>query len=113
MNPNDLDGISPEEFTKLQELYLSKLPERLEKMHSAIEELRKNLSKENIQALQFLIHKMAGNAGTFGYPEVSQLCKEWDLKLAQAGKQPQPEISFEDLDRFFAALQKTFQLPSS
>lgn len=108
MCPHDLDGLPPEDLKKLQEMYLSKLPEKLEAIRLAIEAVRKQQSMETIKALQFLIHKMAGNAGTFGYAEVSRLCKEWDLKLAQESKQSQPQVSLEELDRFFLALKKQF-----
>lgn len=74
------DGYS-EEFNKIKEEYLQSIPEKLHSIEQLINGLKASPSLESVTSLRNIIHKIAGNAGSFGFPEASILCKEWDRKL--------------------------------
>lgn len=81
MSIDPSEGLTPEQIQKLREAYLKTLPERLKAMEEAINGVKKEASAESVGALRFLVHKLAGNAGSFGYMEVSRLSKELEQEL--------------------------------
>ncbi len=103
------DDLPPEVMQKLKQSYLQSLPERLEAIRKAIADLRAHIAPETISALRFLVHKMAGNAGTFGFGEVTRLCREWEAKLARPESCAQIPNLASELEAFFAKIQQEFQ----
>lgn len=75
MNESKTDRAA--KFRKLQQTYLAKLPRQFDQMS-----LQWRLSKTNrvdgdaFSALQKFAHNLAGSAGTFGYPAVSDKARE-------------------------------------
>jgi HPt (histidine-containing phosphotransfer) domain-containing protein len=76
-------GLPPEIFAKLLLKYRESLPTRLNEIQEAIAALRKEATKEHLANLRLLIHKLAGNAGTYGFNRVTELCRAWDQRLAK------------------------------
>lgn len=68
---------------QLQKEYTRTIPEKLACLEQLIQEVRRNLCAETLTALRFEIHKMAGNAGTYGYPRTGNICKQFDVVLIQ------------------------------
>lgn len=66
---------------ELLDSYNKTIPEKILGLEKLIAQLQQDFNKEHLQALQFFIHKLAGNAGLYGYMEVTTLCKTWDQKL--------------------------------
>ena len=78
--PKVPEGMDPQAFKKLFEEYRKSIPEKIKAMRDAAIKLKEKFSQEDLTALRFIVHKTAGNAGTFGYPKVSDLCKVWDSR---------------------------------
>lgn len=110
------NGLPPGEFERLVQKYRASIPSKLQEIQQALEELEKNKTKEDLQNLRMLVHKIAGNAGTFGYGRVSELCRGMDVALSQMLKgdlalQLHPKF-FSDFKAFFTHMKNEFQNPS-
>lgn len=68
---------------ELKEKYQKSLPEKLALIQQLIKDLHQAITREHLSSLHFQLHKLAGNAGTFGYPKISQLCRTWEERLIQ------------------------------
>lgn len=110
---NPPEGIPEEAFKKLKEDYQKSIPEKLQTMKTSLSKLKENYNKEDLTALRFIVHKTAGNAGTFGYQKVTDLCKQWDAKLTPMVNDFKPEkpsdAFFQELEQFVAQVEKEFQ----
>lgn len=71
-------------YQQFLEKYKVSLPEKLETLKNLVANLQKIYNKEDLTALRFLVHKVAGNASLFGFPELSKVCHTWDIKLSDA-----------------------------
>lgn len=98
-------GLPQEVFDKLLKEYQKTIPERLTALRNAIRALREEKNQKKVEEARFLVHKMAGNAGTFGYKKVSELCKTWDQKLATIKVE---ELNVAELESFFQLIEKEF-----
>ncbi|MBU6382787.1 MAG: Hpt domain-containing protein [Verrucomicrobia bacterium] len=88
----------PEE---LMEEYRRSIPERLQEIERVIQDVNADpTSQEKLAALRFAVHKLAGNSGTFGYMEASQLCRDLEQKILQKAAL--------DLGLFYQQLKKSF-----
>lgn len=67
----------------LQDKYRSTVPEKILQLKKLIIALRKEITKPHLESLHFLIHKLAGNAGLYGYQNVSDICQKWDKTLLE------------------------------
>lgn len=76
-------SFSDEVMKQFCDEYIATFPEKLKLMHQLIDEINKTVNKENLQALRFHIHKLAGSSGTYGFPELSILCREFEGKILQ------------------------------
>ncbi|MBI5274503.1 MAG: Hpt domain-containing protein [Chlamydiales bacterium] len=111
----ELPGEIPQDaFKKIQETYLQGLSEKFKEIDRLFNQLKNQWNKEDIVALRFIIHKLAGNAGTFGFPKVSDLCHIWDQKLIAMLEQPiNPTMDtafFHDFTAFITRVKQEFHL---
>jgi len=74
--------IDPIRLETITENYRKKIPETLATLRKLLDNVKNNLSDETLKALKFQIHKLAGNAGVYGYVQVSEICKEFDSELS-------------------------------
>lgn len=91
--------------------YKASIPEKIKKIDTLIQKLKKNFLLENIDSLYFEIHKIAGSAGMYGFSEISNLCKdfketlhEWQKTFKKAKTEKIPQKQQELLDDFFKKL---------
>lgn len=70
-------------YEKLRKEYQDSLPIKIEKIQSIVDNFQKSDSLETLNELKFEIHKIAGSAGSFGYPTVSNICKEFEKDINQ------------------------------
>ena len=100
------------ELQQLKEAYRKSLPEKFEAIRQLIKKLRQNVAVETIKELRFYIHKMAGSAGIYGYPNVSDICRTWDQNLSEmitAFPACQKDSSWlDDFDRRFEKIKQEF-----
>lgn len=89
---------------KFTEEYKLTIPEKLTALRQILDEMRQKITLENMKALRFNIHKIAGSAGTYGFASVSKLCREFELDLMrkldffeQVPGDPQWLIEFETI----------------
>jgi len=101
-------------LSKIKDEYQKSIPEKLNRIGTLIEKVRKCKNRESLLELKHEVHKIAGNAGTYGYPLVSELCKkkEFDLlhkvDLIEAGSFDPSWIK--DLNEFLKEVQKCYEV---
>ena len=84
--------IPSKEWQRLQEEYRSTIPQKLDELKQRIDAAQKSPTKETLGALRFAVHRLAGSAGTYGFAEVSSICKKTELEVLE--KIDQFPISF-------------------
>lgn len=68
-------------FDALVEEYRKTIPQKVEQIESQIKDLKNLKTLDALKALRFSVHKFAGSAGTYGFSEVSSLCKDKETEL--------------------------------
>ena len=91
-------------FTELQTQYKRTLQEKVTEAKRLVQNLKSHYNKEDLVALRFLVHKLAGNASLFGFPKVSEMCLLWDTKLRESCE-VFPAPSPHDLDALLLAFE--------
>lgn len=110
MDSNPFEGLPPETMRELQEAYRKGLPDKLKQIRMKLDALQKEKSKELLTDLRFLVHKMAGSAGSFGYSAVSNICKTWEAQIVAvltSGELDHSQL-YRDSERYFAEIQEKF-----
>lgn len=91
-----------ERFEELRKKYQKAIPDKIGQIARALSALEKSFNLETATSLRMLVHNLAGNAGSFGYLKVSEICKEFDREM-------QDKIariaSFKPDSQWFAKLQ--------
>jgi HPt (histidine-containing phosphotransfer) domain-containing protein len=77
------DSNVKQRLEKLAKEYQNSVPEKLHVLQNHIEEMRPKIREDSLKNLRMDIHKMAGTAGTFGFPVVSKICKEFEINLIE------------------------------
>jgi hypothetical protein len=97
---------------QLLDEYNKTVPEKIRCLEKLIMTLHSEMSLSNLEALQFLVHKMAGSAGLYGYGEVTVICKIWDVKLLKQIKGLSKEVSvnLSELDGLLTKVKEGFHL---
>ena len=104
-----MDDQIPDELLKA---YRSSIPEKLAQLKQLILAVKRQTGKDELGALRFAVHKLAGNSGVYGYMEVSKLCKQIEAELDTIlqnlpGTAPDPKW-LEKLDPFYQQIEKGF-----
>lgn len=71
---------------KLQELkrqYASTINEKLDLLDDLIKAAQNHPDSLHLNELKGTVHKIGGSAGSYGFPQVSTLCKELDLQISE------------------------------
>ena len=82
----------PSEDASMDEIYANyhrSIFEKIRTIHSLLLPFEKKGTIEAVQELKNAVHKLAGNAGTYGYPKVTTVCKEWEGNLNKILEKPQ------------------------
>ncbi len=104
------DGSLDDSMKKLIEEYKASIPQKLQKFEELINNIISHPKLENIKALREFAHKIAGNAGTYGFVEVSTRSKEIVIKLEEWMKNNK-SLTAEDIDllkQYLAFLKQNF-----
>ncbi|MBF8263780.1 MAG: HPt protein [Parachlamydiales bacterium] len=75
--------MNDDEFDKIRQIYLSSLPEKFNAIQESLEKLHQSVDLQTMNDLRFIVHKMAGMAGVYGYTTVSEICRGWDQNLSK------------------------------
>lgn len=76
-----MTDLNSDVYKKILLDYRSTISGKLEQLQQLVDALHQNASTETLQALRLLVHKLAGNAGTYGYMDVTIHCKKLDVEL--------------------------------
>jgi len=68
---------------KLQHQYQESIPEKINTLKQLISQFQNIQDLDSLTSLRNAVHKIAGSAGTYGYSEVSKICKEFEGDLIQ------------------------------
>ena len=112
MAPNVPEGMDPESFQKLLDMYQKEFPEKIETMKRAFEKLKEPFDVKELEKIRFVIHKLAGNAAMFGYPSITELCKKWDSQLTPMIKESNLHLEadfLKELEQCIQQIEKEFQ----
>ena len=74
-------------LAKLEDDYRNAIPEKFKSLQKHIDDMRSSIREDSLANLRMEVHKIAGTAGTFGFPEVSVICKEFEKDLIQKIKE--------------------------
>lgn len=114
MNQDAFQDIPPELLANLKKKYLEALPEKFSEIDRLIINLKKTPNKQDLISLQFIIHKFAGNAGMFGYMNITVLSRGWDEKLQKIinsnDLQQINDSFFNELLLFIGQIKRDFNL---
>ncbi|MCF7853085.1 MAG: Hpt domain-containing protein [Simkaniaceae bacterium] len=107
------EGMSPDSYEKFLKDYRKEFPGKIKALREASHRLESSYNKEDLTAVRFIVHKIAGNGAIFGYPEASRICLEWDTRLSKmleafTGEAPSGAF-FKELNSFINHLEKTCQ----
>lgn len=98
----------------LKKKYQKTIPDKVESLQRLILSFQKNPSKETLNELKREVHKIAGSAGSYGYPVVSALCREIELELIKRESLIEKGDLKTDwavcLDEFFTRFKLYFQV---
>jgi HPt (histidine-containing phosphotransfer) domain-containing protein len=101
---------------KLEEEYKNSIPEKIDSLQKHIENLRQAMNEETLKTLRIEVHKIAGTAGSFGFSQVSKICKEFEQDLIQKMKEfPSFHGNSQwitDLDNYLIKVRKGFSHPN-
>lgn len=64
-----------------KEVYKHSIPEKMKRLQDLVNHLHERFDEETLRSLRLEVHKLAGNAGTYGYMPVSKICKQFDEEL--------------------------------
>lgn len=96
----------------IMKVYRSSIPEKLASLKEQVAKLQSHAGKQELEALRFAVHKLAGSSGTYGFIEVSRLCRNVELKLdemiQQFGKTPVDTMWIGTLDQFLQQIERGF-----
>lgn len=94
--------------------YQKTIFDKVERLERMIQLVQKNPSQKNLQNLRTEIHKLAGSSGSYGYTNVSRLCKSLEQELInqiEQVKEKEPDSTWlNSLDNFFRELKMNFQI---
>ena len=65
---------------ELQDLYISSFPQKIAIFKAQLEILQQP-DEPDLEELRFAAHKIAGSAGSYGFPEISDLARAIDSSI--------------------------------
>lgn len=95
--------------------YIKGVGEKLTLLSDLIHKAQNDPSPDSLLAFANAIHKIAGSAGTYGFPEVSKLCKTLEFNIKdRVDKNSYTDKSFLDsFNQFFKDVRYHFQIPAN
>ncbi len=104
MDQNTLDGLKKE--------YIKSIPKKIKYLEDLIDMMKEKKDQETLKNFRFEVHKLAGNAGTYGFSKVSQLCKAQEQLLIpyieSFSSSMMSQSFFLNLDQFIEKIKKGF-----
>ena len=90
----------------LRKAYSASLPEKIKEIILLWEITRQDFSKNNFYEFHRAVHSLAGSAGTYGYNELGQACRDLDIYLQQLLDYPELNaIQKSEISHLLACIQ--------
>jgi HPt (histidine-containing phosphotransfer) domain-containing protein len=107
---SDIDAV----LKKFTEEYKLTIPEKIATLRQILDDMKQKITVDNMKALRFNIHKIAGSAGTYGFGTVSKLCREFEFeiisKIEAMDKIPGDPNWLVSFEQVFEKIKKEFSL---
>lgn len=65
----------------LLKAYRASIPHKLDTLAALVRQSQSPVDVKSFEDLRMAVHKLAGSAGTYGFTEVSEICKTWEQFL--------------------------------
>lgn len=92
-------------MTDMAKEYRASLPGKIKTLTDLIAEINKKISPDNIKHFRDEVHKIAGSAGMYGFPEISSLCKQMVISLEGWEKKSPSKKDLIVLDAFIKDIE--------
>ena len=94
----------------LQDEYRETIAEKIASVEAAAERALAEPDPDPFDHLKTVVHKIAGSAGSYGYPEATQLCRNLEAQIQEGMEQSSlDDASWADtLDEFIRSLKQAF-----
>lgn len=100
---------------KFTEEYKLTIPEKMATLRQILDEMKEKITLDNMNALRFNVHKIAGSAGTYGFGNVSKMCRDFEFdimrKLDFWGEVPGNPAWLVEFEATFEKIKKEFSSP--
>lgn len=102
-----------EKLKKLRKGYIEEFPKKRKELEIELNKVKGKIEPFQFASLKLLVHRIAGNAGSFGFPETGKLCKEFDEHIQQLIDKNEDKFKVDEFadksKRFLRDLDQTFQ----
>lgn len=71
------------EMDELFQEYRKTIFQKIDTIQELVEGVNQHPSKETLEPLKQAVHKLAGNSGSYGYTNVTDLCRQWETRLKE------------------------------
>jgi HPt (histidine-containing phosphotransfer) domain-containing protein len=105
---NSSNNQNSDAIKKIQLEYEKTIPKKLQELKTLQDAAKKTPSLDNLTALRFFVHKLAGSAGTYGFLEVSTLCKQYEQDILEVLKNPTALKWMTHFDNYYDQVKKEF-----
>ena len=93
--------------------YKRTIPDKLNKIQEFLDQLHVKIDEETLKGLRMHIHKIAGSAGTYGFPKVSEISllfeKELIDRLEELKEKEGNPLWLESFQSFFDRIKEGFK----
>lgn len=108
----------PKASNKLDELkkqYVKTVSDKIILLKELIKTVQDKPEANSLTALKNAVHKIAGSAGSYGFLDVSALCKELEFQIDQrlSSKEKLEKEWLDTLDEFLRKIKYSFQFPTA
>jgi DNA-binding response OmpR family regulator len=108
----------PEQLlASLKETYQKSIIDKVERLEQLVLTVQREPSSNHLKALKTEIHKIAGSSGSYGYPVVSEICKNLEAEINDKIKgletEPVQAEWLSSLDEIFTQIKLHFQMHAS
>lgn len=97
-------SIDKSKLNDLANNYILAVPDKIQKICNAYLNLVVDWRKDRHDELLFLVHNLAGSAGTYGIPELSDLSRSVEIRLAELNDADAFKTHQSELDALFGQL---------
>lgn len=107
------EQLAPEDkFKDLKRDYDKKIVDKIDKLTKLVQAVQHRPDKETFTALKEAVHKIGGSAGSYGYPHVTEVCKELEQEILHKlnGGAKADKSWLHSLDNFLHSVKYHFQI---